>query len=640
MATDAVGFSRLMHADEDDTLDALRSAHELLEAEAKKRDGRVFSRAGDSALVEFIDASAAVEAAIAFQQAIEARNRRHDRNRRMRFRIGINLGTAVAEGENLLGDCVNVAARLEGLSEPGGVCISGAVYEQAKGQVGAKFDNLGGRRLKNIDDPVRVYRVRVGRKRRSIYDWGEETAESLLRRARILDPVDADGEPETADDSRSGAQRRAGHAKPKSPVRSDVVFGGSLHDGPADSEPHDVFVEGPETASATALAVLPFASDGDVPGLQYCADLLSEELIEALGRVPGLFVIAPRSSFAMGRRRADPAAVGRRLGVLYLVVGEVDVVDERVRVDARLVDQANETVVWQHAADVEFTDVQGIVGEIWPEVALRLGVAKAEFPSIERQPPASIEAYAFLRQADRAAGTFTDDGHEEALRLLRRAIATDRSSARAHASLSLLSARDVWLRWAGDGRSVLDKALEAAMNARDLDQLLPLAHVAEANAALWMKDHRRAARAADRALGLAPSNADALEVMGAVSLWSGRPADAVAPLKTAMRADPLNPTMYLFDLGHAYFCVGHYEDARSAFLRGSIRNPRFTLNQIYLAAAHAHLGERAEARRVIERCNEDRPGLAIGRVLEVLPYAKLDDTDRVGDAFHKAGIGG
>ncbi len=667
MATDVVGFSRLMHEDEDDTLASLNACHELLGAEISKHSGRIFSRAGDSALVEFVDAEAAVRAGIGFQKAVAARNRRRARSRRMHFRIGVNLGTAIAEDENLLGDCVNVAARLEGLAEPGGLCISGTVYEQVKSRVEAKYDGLGGRRLKNIDDPVRAYRVRIGHKRRSIYAWGEETAESLFRRigmtdwdgpiarsrreeqARKLKTRAEEGAVKLRDRAEQAAEdigRRAGDHVDRlinrvedlvdrvAPERRGVDASSQAEEPQSPQYP-DRRLAVPEGPS---VAVLPFAWSADEPGLRYCTDLLTEQIIEALARVSGLLVAAPYSSFAVGKRKLQPAAAGRRLGVRHLVVGQGRIANERLHISIQLIDRTVGATDWEDAFVSDLSELQAMVSKVWPPVAERLGIPAGDLPAAEVRPPESVDAYAYLRRAQDVGSARSEEANREAQRLLLSALDRYPAYARGHALLARAYLEEAQLAWSDAGEDRLERAIQAADRARELDPLLPSAHVAVANVALWMRDHGRAAKACDTALSLAPINADALETMGAISIWSGHPSDAIGTVKQAMRLDPLNPITFLFDIGHAYFCLGHYEDAISAFLRGTIRNPAFTPNHLYLASAYGHLQEFAEARRAMQRCDECRPGTRLNVLLDLLPYARLEDTDRLRDGLHKAGL--
>ena len=665
MATDAVGFSRLMHEDEDKTLSALRAGHELLEAEVKKHGGRIFSKAGDSAFAEFVSAEAAVRTGIGFQQAVGRRNRGIARDKRMRFRIGINLGTAVVEGDNLLGDCVNVAARLEGLSEPDGLCISGSVYEQVKGQVAAKYDSLGGRRLKNIDDPVRAYRVRVSGKGRSIYSWGEEAVGALRRRARGVDPdvaerledrveqlgrelrdraaEEADRLRRKADQVAEAARRMAGEQaedtdqEAGSPV--DRTVEGQNLAGSSDHVPQPSRLagtaEGLALPSGPSVAVLPFAGDPEESGLLYCTDLVTEALIEALGRTPGLFVIARPSSFAVAERSGDLAAVGRRLGVRHLVVGQMRIVDGQLQTSIQLVDRMVGTADWEETIVAELGDLRALVNQVWSGVANRLGVPTKDLNETAVRPPLLLDSYAYARRARDLESSADEADCSEAKGLLQKAIKRDSGNAQGKALLSRAILREVQLAWDRSDRGI-GAALNFAQSAVELDPLLPAAHLAEANATLWAKDHGRAAKACHSALTLAPNDADALETNARISIWSGRPGESFTDIKRAMRLDPLNPQSFLFDLGHARFCLGHYEDAVSALLRSSIRNPKSIQNQLYLAASYSHLRENKEAEKLLQRCQS--PAEKIGAYLDILPYARLEDSDRLRDGLHRAGL--
>ncbi len=629
MATDAVGFSRLVRVDEDIALDALRAGHDMLAAEVTKQGGRIFSKAGDSAFAEFVSPDAAVKAAMAFQMAVFAYNRQISRDRQMRFRIGINLGTAVVEGDNLLGDCVNVAARLEGLSEPDGMCISGTVYDQVHERIQAKYDSLGGRRLKNIDTPVRAYRVRPSQKGRSIYAWGEETVQALRRRAwrtkrEAVESVEKWGEEQGS----KLRQRVEDIIEGPEPEPSEPT--GAPSDGGPRGRPVS---DGLSLPSGASVAVLPFAAEEDEPGLTYCTGLITEALIGALVRTPGLFVIARNSSFEAGRRGGELSRVGRQLGVRHLVVGQMRVTGGRLHTAVQLVDRTVGTADWEGTVVGDLGNLQHVVAQIWRGVAERLGTVTADVEAAALRPPMILDAYPY---AQRARGLEKDTDEvtcAEAQALLEKAVRRDPAHAEGHARLSRAILRKAQVG-TGPFEQELGESLEVAAKAVELDPLLPAAHAAEANAAMWLRMHERADQACEKAVALAPHDADVLETSASLSIWSGRPGQSLDEIKQAMRLDLLNPDKFLFDLGHARFCMGHYEDAISAFLRSAIRDPSFVPNQVFLASSYGHLREVGDAESVLKRCPED----SVRRLLDLLPYARLEDADRLRDGLYKGGL--
>jgi adenylate cyclase len=269
LAADVVGYSRLMEADEAGTLVVLKARRkQVLEPLVAKHAGRVFKVTGDGVLVEFASAVNAVSCAVDLQQGMAAANSDQPGDRHVVLRIGVNLGDVMVEGGDLYGDGVNIAARLEAIAEPGGICLSGMVHQNVKAKLDLAFEDLGEQRLKNIAEPVRALRVRLG---------------TIAAR-----------------DSRLAAML-------------------PLPDKPS-------------------IAVLPFQNMSGDPAQEYFADGMVEEIITALSRFRGLFVIARNSSFTYKGRAADVKQVGRELGVRYVLEGSLRKAGNKVRITGQLID--------------------------------------------------------------------------------------------------------------------------------------------------------------------------------------------------------------------------------------------------------------------------------------------------------------
>src|SRR5271166_5523342 len=325
LAADVAGYSRLMGEDEAGTAQALREHRAAADPLVAEHDGRIVKTTGDGVLIEFGSVVGAVECALVLQQLSAARNAGIAGERRMEWRIGIHLGDVLVEGDDILGDGVNIAARLEGVAEPGGICISEDAFRQVRGKVEAEFADIGEQQLKNITRPLRVYRVR----------------------STLTHPVaDAPGSP-LSRNAGEGAERR----------RREAGEGRAL-----------------ALPDKPSIAVLPFANMSGDPEQEYFADGMVEEIITALSRIRWLFVIARNSSFTYKGQAVDVKQVGRDLGVRYVLEGSVRKGGNRVRITGHLIDATNGAHLWADRFDGSLEDVfelqdkvaSGVAGVIEP----------------------------------------------------------------------------------------------------------------------------------------------------------------------------------------------------------------------------------------------------------------------------------
>src|ERR1700692_122709 len=301
VAADVAGYSRLMGLDEVGTARTLREHRKVTDALVAKHGGRLVKSTGDGVLLEFPSVVDAVECAVAVQKVMTERNEGLPQDRRMLFRIGINLGDILIEGDDILGDGVNVAARLEGIAKPGGICVSASAYDQVRGKVEVEFTDLGEQRLKNIDRPVRVY-----------------TAKS---------------------------RGHTGMVAPDAPSHHYVQEPLPLPDKPS-------------------IAVLPFQNMSGDPEQEYFADGMVEEIITALSRFKWLFVIARNSSFTFKGKAVDIKEVGRRLGVRYVLEGSVRKASGKVRITGQLIDAVTGAHIWADRFERDLTDVFALQDEV------------------------------------------------------------------------------------------------------------------------------------------------------------------------------------------------------------------------------------------------------------------------------------
>ena len=381
-SADVVGYSRLMGEDEEATIRTLTAYREVMTTLIQQHRGRVVDSPGDNLLAEFASVVDAVRCAAEIQHDLKTRNAELPDQRQMHYRIGINLGDVIVEGERLYGDGVNIAARLESLAEPGGICISGTVYEHVENKLALNYEYLGEQTVKNIARPVRVYRVKIDgetgatvgaarrgrpssqpRKMRPAYRW-------IIAGLVLLAVV--------------GVAVRYW----SSPIPSTQPPAPSTQAAPAALPLPD----------KPSLVVLPFVNMSEDPKQEYFSDGFTEDLTTALTKVSGLFVIARNSAFTYKGKAVDIKAVSRELGIRYVLEGSVRRADSRVRINAQLVDGLSATHVWAESYDRELKDIFAVQDEVRQKIvfALKVKLTPEEQARFKRAPTANLEAYDFL----------------------------------------------------------------------------------------------------------------------------------------------------------------------------------------------------------------------------------------------------
>jgi adenylate cyclase len=573
-STDVKGYSRLMGEDEVATILTITAYRELMTTLIQQHRGRVVDSPGDNLLAEFPSVVEAVQCAVTIQQELKAKNAQLPPHRRMEFRIGINLGDVIAEGERLYGDGVNIAARLEGLAEAGGICISGSVYDQVKTKLDLGYVDLGAQAVKNIAEPVRVYRVQLepGAAAHAVRP-PPQLAARLWRR---------------------GALAMVGLLL--------LLGGGATVWRLALRPPLPAGVIPSETATALPLpdkpsiAVLPFDNMSGDPEQEYFSDGMTEDLITDLSKLSGLFVIARNSVFTYKGKAVKPEQVSRELGVRYVLEGSVRKAANQVRITAQLVDATTGYHRWAERYDRELQDIfavqEGISRKIVAALAVQL--TEGEQARLGRKYTENLEAYDdFLRGHDYLWRS-TEQANARARELFERAISLDPTFAAAYAALGWT----YWLDWVYQwdvNPCTLERAFALAQQAIALDDALPMSHRLLSDVYLWNKQHDQAIAAVERAIALDPNDAEGYATLARILSYAGRPEDAIGMVQKTMRLNPHYPAVYLTDIGHAYYLTGQYEKAMAALRRALIRKPDFLPTHAYLAAVYSELGREDEA---------------------------------------------
>jgi TolB-like protein/class 3 adenylate cyclase len=560
IAADVVGYSRLMGRDESGTLARLRkNRSEHFDPVLVRYGGRLVKLTGDGALVEFASAVDALSAAIEFQQAMAEANGDQTADTALVFRMALHLGDLIVDGDDLYGDGVNIAARLEAECSPGSIVISRTVHEAVTGRLKATFDDLGNLALKNIERPIQAFSVKW-----EPSDW-------------------------------------------QLPVTSEVVV------APATASQRPLPL--PDKPS---IAVLPFQNMSGEADQEYFVDGLVEDIIMGLSRFKSLFVIARNSTFAYKGKSPDIRQVGRELGVRYVLEGSVRKAGNRIRITGQLIDAANATHLWANRFDGVFEDVfelqdrvtANVVGVIAPRVV------QAETERARIKPAGNLEAYDLVLRAVALMRTLRRPEVEQALSLLRQAVQIDPSYARGMANLSLCCWIFIAQGFGHRDTPLVADIIELARTAVALDPAdSEVLAIAAATFGVPGDDMETGLALAEKAIGLNRNNADAFRVAGLLCAFRGEVERAVEHQQQAERLNPLDPGWTgTMTYPIAYFGVGDHEKVVDWTARLLRERPNVVGALRYRAASLALLGRIDEARQVIARILEQTPNCTIAEV--------------------------
>ncbi|HEX6142383.1 MAG TPA: adenylate/guanylate cyclase domain-containing protein [Geminicoccaceae bacterium] len=624
LATDAVGYSRLMGQDEAGThgrLKALRKS--LVEPQVAVHHGHIVKLTGDGALIEFASVVDAVLCAVDVQRAVAAHDQGVPDDQRIALRIGINLGDVIFDDGDIYGDGVNVAARLETLAEPGGICVSRTVYNHVKDKVDLTFEPMGEHRVKNIAEPITIYRV----------------------------PLDADPASLLAQKAKRFARTGWRHW----PVATAaalllILAGGAAWYGEMPrliGVPSDA--GGPAEAAALPLpdkpsiAVLPFDNLSGDPEQDYFVDGVTEDLITALSRFDDLFVIARHSTFVYKGQSVDIRQVGRELGVRYVLEGSLQRAGDRVRVTAQLIDASTGHHLWAERYERQLVDIFAVQDEVTQRIAATLGaigggrgvLQRTELARTSGKSINSLRAFDYYLRAIELHDRFTKEDMDRARELFRKAIELDPAYGRARSKLAFTYYVDYVAGWASIPEETLAKALETAEEAVAAAPSESWTHWALAAASFLASRHEQSLRAYAQAVALNPNDADIHAEFGLTLSYVGRAEEGVAQIQTAMRLNPYHPDWYLWNLGIARYNARQYEDAVAALAAFHNHTPQ---SRLFLAASHAQLGEKADAEAQVAEARLLAPDYTVARAIETEPYQDRADLEHYVDGLRKAGL--
>ena len=610
LATDVVGYSRLMGEDEAGTLAALKAyRNETIDPRIAEHGGRIVKLMGDGALVEFPSVVEAVLCAVEIQEALAERNAGVVDGRRIELRIGINVGDVIVDGDDIYGDGVNVAARLETLAEPNGICISRTVHDQIRDKLDLVIDDLGEVEVKNIARPVRAFRVLTG-----------PGAEAPVRKRT--------------------ATRRWPAVAAVAAVAAIVIaaLGALAWWQPWTGGKDRISVERP--SDLPAIAVLPFENMSGDPEQEYFSDGITEDLITDLSRISGVFVIARTTVFTYKGRSVTVRQVGEDLGVQYVLEGSVRRAGNRIRINVQLVDARSGRHLWADRFDREITDVFALQDEVTQRIvsALAVKLTADEEKHLRQAIMVDPEAYDVFLRGLELYRRYTFETRTEARELFERAVELDPSFARAHAGIALTRVFDFLEGTTESPERSLQQALERVEHALALGDAVPQVYFAASYIYLQLGRHADSIAAARRAIELDPNYADGYVQLALSLIFSGRSEEALDQMANAMRLNPWHPFLYPWVLGHAHFLMEQYEEAIKLFEKVVESNPHYHDGHLALAAAYGMAGRIDDAEWEAEEVLSLQPDFTLADNLRTTPYKNPADLERWIAGLRKAGL--
>jgi adenylate cyclase len=614
LSADVEGYSRLMSEDEEATVRTLTTYREVMTTLIQQHNGKVLDSPGDNLLAEFASVVDAVQCAVSVQKEINARNTELPENRRMQFRIGINLGDVIQEEDRIYGDGVNIAARLEGLADPGGICISKTAFDHIESKLPYGYEYLGDKTVKNIAKPVGAYRV-------------------------LMDPrVTVVGKP--VDEKPAPVKRKAILAGAVAVLVFAVAVGiWQFYIRRPSVEPASVEKMAFPLPDKPSIAVLPFVNMSGDPEQEYFSDGITEDLITDLSKISGLFVIARNSAFVYKGKAVKIAEVGRVLGVRYVLEGSVRKANGRVRITAQLVDTTTEGHLWAERYDRDLKEIFALQDEVAQKIvaALEVKLTEDEQGRLVRKYTDNMEAYDYYLRGAEYFYRSTKEANVQARRMFERAIELDSEFAAAYAYLGHTYLLDLGMGW-DRGPHILEQAYEIGQRAIALGDSSGGGYCLVGHVYLSKKRHEKAIALFERAIDLNSNNPMVFAGLGDVLSWAGRPQEAIEYLKKGMRLNPAQSFWGFWFLGHAYFLAGQHEEAIQTLKRALNRNSDFWVAHVYLAASYSELGRQEEARAEVSEVVRLRPQISPEDWRQTLPYKDQAVSERLFDSLRKAGL--
>jgi len=669
LSADVKGYSRLMGEDEEGTVRTLNAYKEVMTGLIQHHHGRVVDAPGDNVLAEFASVVDAVRCAVEIQREVKARNTHLPENRRMEFRIGVNLGDVIEDGEQILGDGVNIAARLESLSEAGGICISGTAFDQVRNKLDLGYEYLGEQSVKNIGLPVRLYKVLmepeavgkvVGEKKVKPRQWQRAAIGLIVILIVVVAAVviwklytPSAPQPEVTP---------KGKIVFSQPEKVPTVVPPSTEVAPKEKvtppSPEKVTKPTPPPAPKTevaskekmalplpdkpSIAVLPFTNMTGEKELEYFSDGLAEGIINGLSKSEHIFVIARNSTFTYKGKPVKVKQVAEEMGVRYVIEGSIQQERNRVRITVQLIDALTGRHLFSERYDRDLKDILNLQDEITLKVltAVQVKLTAGEAARVFEKGTKNLEAYLKVLEAREVkAGTFNKERVERAIQLLEEAIALDPEYAFAYSVLCTAHFDLVVIGASESPRESLRRAVELGKKAIALDDSNSSVHAMLTFPYIYLREYDKAISEAEKAISLSPNSASAYFALGTALCMAVRPQEAIPMLKKSLRLSPIPVhSQVLSLLAHSYRDLGQYEEAIATYKKVlQLYGPDHLMAHLDLAITYVFMDRENEARAEGAEVLRIDPKFSLERFIKGLPFDQ-SRKDRVADALRKAGL--
>jgi len=619
LSADVKGYSRLMGEDELGTIYTLNVYKEIMRNLIQQHHGRVVDAPGDNLLAEFASVVDAVQCAVEIQKELKTRNGELPENHRMEFRIGVNLGDVVEDGEQILGDGVNIAARLESLSEAGGICISGTAFDQVKNKLNLGYKYLGEQTVKNILEPVRVYQVLmeaeaagkvIGEKKAKPEKWGWKAIAAV---AVVV-----------------------------------LVAGGLIW---------NFYLRGPQIERARvekmafplpdkpSIAVLPFANMSGSPEQEYFCDGITDQIITSLSIIPRLFVIARNSTFVYKGKAVRVQKVAEELGVRYVLEGSVQRSEGRVRILVQLIDAIKGIHLWSERYDRDLKDLFALQDEIAKQImtALQVKLTEGEYASGVAGTTSNLKALECFWRAEEHFFRWAKEDNAAARQWAQKAVELDPKFAGAWALMGWTHLFEVIFGWSKSPVQSIERALECAQKAIGLSDSCAKAHALIGFINLLNRKFDEAIENGEKAVRINPNDPVMLCILANIMQYNGKFDESIALVKNAMRLCPSYPAFFMSPLSGSYLLAGRYEEALAAgeLMLARAHKGEFSpfIAHMTLAEAYIGLGQDEKARAHAEEMLKINPNYSLAdQRKRWYFYRDPAHVDRRINALRKAGL--
>jgi adenylate cyclase len=619
LSADVKGYSRLMGEDEEATVRTLNAYKEVMANLIQQHHGRVVDAPGDNVLAEFASVVDAVRCAVEIQKELKARNTDLPENRRMEFRIGVNLGDVIEDGEQILGDGVNIAARLESLAEAGGVCISGTVYDHVKNKLPLGYEYRGEQTVKNIAEPVRVYKVLM--------------------------------EPESA-----GKLIGEKKAKPRQWQRAALIVGTFLIVIVAFVIVYHFYFRPASTIEVASkekmalplpdgpsIAVLPFVNMSEDPKQDFLADAITEEIITALSKVPNLFVIARNSTFTYKGKAVKVKQVSEELGVRYVLEGSVQRSGNRVRITAQLIDALTGHHLWAERYERDLKDIFALQDEITLKIltAIQMKLTGEDQSSIAEKyfrGKQSLDCWLKIMEGLKYTDRFNIADNNLSRRLAEEAIAMCPEVPAAYYLLAGVHMIDYFLRSTKSPQESIEKALEMIQKALILDESYGQARGLLGHIYTAKREYEKGIAEGARAAALNPGDSTVIAYYATSLGFAGRSEEAIPLFQKAIRLNPFGPIWVNQNFGNALQMTERFEEAVSAYKKVIQRAPNYIWGHLMLAATYSKMGREKGAREEAAEVLRINPKFSLDSFVKTSLYKEESVRENMLNALRKAGL--